>query len=173
MIKVNNDFLNIVNDILENPKFKELKKIKHHGDCNTIYQHSIKTAYFAYKFCKICDLSRKDTIEITRATILHDFYDEEWRYAKRTNFFEMHAFKHGEIAAKNAKKYFNISERQKDAITNHMFPLTIWPHHKEGWVVTLADKVISTKEMYEACVFYLSTPNHKNKILNNNRIIIK
>ena len=27
MIKINNDFLNIVNDILENPKFKELKNI--------------------------------------------------------------------------------------------------------------------------------------------------
>jgi uncharacterized protein len=173
MLTINNDFLNIVNDILENPKFEELKYIKHHGDCNTVYQHSIKTAYFAYRFSLACGLKREEIISTTRTTLLHDFYDANWRYAKRKKLFEMHAFKHGDVAAKNAKKYFNINANESDAIKNHMFPLTAWPHHKIGWILTLSDKVISTKEMCEACAFYLSNNKQKTKIIKNNRIKIK
>lgn len=165
MIKINKDFKIIVNDILSNSKFKELDKMKHHGNCNTTYQHSIKTAYFAYKFCNFCNMNREDTERITRATLLHDFYDSNWRYKKHRPFFKKHAFKHGEEAAKNAFELFNITDKQRDAIEHHMFPLTKWPKHKDGWVVTFADKIISTQEMCVACVYFFSTTKHKDKML--------
>lgn len=174
MIKISKDFLNIVLDILENPKFQELKVLKHHGSSNTVYEHSIRTAYFAFKFCKEINLKKEDIISTTRATLLHDFFCYDWKLRKPQKFLQKHAFQHGKVAAENADKYFQINENQKDAIKNHMFPLTPWPHHKEGWIVTFADKVISIEEFCQAGIFYFSSRNRKKKILEkNNKIKIR
>ena len=171
MIKIDEEFKIMVNDILSNPKFKELNNMKHHGGCNTTYQHCIKTAYFAYNFCHFCNLNHEDTERITRATLLHDFYDKNWRYKKHRPFFKKHVFKHGEEAAKNATLFFNITEKQKDAIVHHMFPLTKWPKYKDGWIVTFSDKVISTQEMCNACIYFFSTPKHKIKMAESSKKI--
>ena len=49
---------------------------------------------------------------------------------------------------KNAKKYFNITNKEASMIKTHMFPLTpIPPLSREGWVLTMADKSTSINEI--------------------------
>ena len=42
---------------------------------------------------------------------------------------------------------FELSDIEKDLIAHHMWPLTPCPpHHREAWLVCLADKMVSTRE---------------------------
>lgn len=50
-------------------------------------------------------------------------------------------------AARRANRLFGLDERQRSAITSHMFPLAPVPRNSEGWVLTLADKLVASREM--------------------------
>lgn len=162
-MKETNDFLEIIKDIIEHPQFIEMKSIQHHGKNNNTYLHSYRTALFAYNMAKFFKFSKKELISTTRAAMLHDFFCYDWRkkvYKKDLEqlkgimkFKNLHCFVHPQIAVKNANKYFNITERQKDAIENHMFPLSFHcPKNKESWVVTFSDKVIASEEIFKTTI---------------------
>lgn len=155
----NQEFMRITQDILEHPAFLRTKTVIHHGKENTVYIHSVATAFFAYRTAKRLRLSDEDIISVTRAALLHDFTGYDWRKDKQDEvnykglrkLWHMHAFQHGYRAANNAAHYFGLSDKQKDAIKKHMFPLVpFFPRHKEGWIVTYSDKVIASKEMSQA-----------------------
>ena len=60
----------------------------------------------------------------------------------------MQGFSHPKTAAYNARKYFDIDDKQADMIETHMFPLTACPpKSREGWLLTLADKLVAIREM--------------------------
>lgn len=151
-----NEFMDITEDILSHPEFTKTKKIAHHGQDNSVYEHSISTAFFAYRTAKRLHLKHKDVVSISRAALLHDFFGYDWRQKTQggkkesilRKIWHMHAFQHGFCAADNAALYFDLSDRQLDAIKTHMFPLVpFMPKHKEGWMVTYSDKMIASKEM--------------------------
>lgn len=162
----NKEFLAIIKDIVEHPRFEEMKNIQHHGKYNNTYIHSYKTALFAYKSAKFFGFSKQDIVSTTRAALLHDFFCYDWRKKTYKNDLEklkgikkiknLHCFVHPIIAANNADKYFKISARQKNAIENHMFPLSFkYPKNKEAWIVTLADKVVATEEIFKTSIYFL------------------
>ena len=65
---------------------------------------------------------------------------------EKHKFFEQHGFTHAKNSLNNCHKYFNqyLNVEIEDAILRHMFPLNIKPpKYKIGWVVTLADKMVS------------------------------
>ena len=68
----------------------------------------------------------------------------------------MHAFVHGHIAAERAKCVFGLSDEECEAIARHMFPLAAIPRTRIAWIVTLADKVVASREMAAAVGGYLS-----------------
>lgn len=165
-MKINKDFLSITKDILDNPDFEKMKEIPHHGKNNNTYEHSLTTALFAYKTANLFHLQRQDVISTTRAALLHDFFCYDWRKKEYKKQFTdrkgvkkikyLHCFIHPQIASENAEKYFNISDRQLNAIQAHMFPLSSkFPKYKESWLVTLADKVIATEELFNTCLYAL------------------
>ena len=48
---------------------------------------------------------------------------------------------------KNASKEYDLTDREKDIIKKHMWPLTVVPPLcREAWLVTAADKYVSTIE---------------------------
>lgn len=164
------NFSKIIRDIKNKPYFKITKEFKHHGKNNTIYKHSIKTAYCVYIFCLFFHLNPTLTKSAVIAALLHDFfgYDwtdpkekktQKWKLEKGFNKIKrMHAFNHGYEAVENASKYFNLNENQKDAILKHMFPLyPIPPKHIEGWLITLADKLVATEECLYIPIYKLKT----------------
>lgn len=153
------NFENIIKDIKNKPFFQDTINYKHHGGNNNIYIHCLKTAYCVYIICLLLHLNPIITKSAVIAALLHDIfgYDwsdhnckqcKKWKYEKGINKIKkMHAFNHGIEAVENTSKYINLNENQKDAIRKHMFPLyPVPPKHIEGWLLTIADKVVATQE---------------------------
>ena len=136
------EFASIINDILKNKKVKEMDSELHHGI--TRYGHSIRVAKATYKCAKKL---RLDYVSATRAAMLHDFYlDSDFDKSIET---KEKLKTHAEVAVENAKKYFNISEKEANIIGSHMFPLgNIKPKYKESWLVTSMDKSVAIYEGY-------------------------
>ncbi len=140
-LKKTSEFLQIVDDIINNEKFLALKHELHHGISR--YEHSMRVAKMTYMMTKKMHL---DYERATRAALLHDFFidkDTECYTTKET--FKVHP----KIALINAKKYFDIDKKQANMIEAHMFPVSnIIPKYKESWIVTLSDKIVASHEMY-------------------------
>ena len=146
-------------DIIAHPLFQELRGCPHHGGENSLYAHSISTAKCAYRLGRRFHLTEDRVRALTRAALLHDFFgynrqsDRHRRYIRRYSGWErfkhMHAFIHGSHAANRASRIFDLDQRQCSAIASHMFPLAPWPKNSEAWLLTLADKVVASKEMGE------------------------
>ena len=133
-IKKQIEFSSIISDILKNQEIIDLRYEYHHGISRL--DHSFNVAKLTFNICKIFNI---DTIkETTRAALLHDFYRS----------FEDSSFTHHPlVAAKNAKRVFNINKMQEDIIACHMFPATLkLPKYKETWIVSLSDKIVAIKE---------------------------
>ncbi len=140
-IKRNIEFYQIIEDIIKNKKFINLKEDMHHGITRLDHSLSVaKTAYFLSTKLKM-----KNYVDVTRAALLHDFYNNEDLNGKAI------IIKHPQVAALNATKIFNINDIQINAIKAHMFPLgVVLPKYKESWLVNIADKFVATYE----CIKY-------------------
>ena len=140
-LKKTYEFNQIVEDILKHEEFLKLQHELHHGISR--FEHSVRVAKMAYRMSKKLGM---DYERVTRAALLHDFYTDEdtLKYnAKQT------LKTHPSIALDNAKKYFDLDKMQENIIEAHMFPLTKKiPAYKESWLVSGADKVVATHEMY-------------------------
>lgn len=134
----NENFYYIIDDILQNQSFQKLKEIKHHGI--TRYNHLLRVAYYTYIVSKKLDLKY---VEATRGALLHDFFFDETKEEKTHQALKSHP----DYALKNATKYFELTELEKDIIKNHMFPVTkSIPHYKESYLVDLIDDICSCYE---------------------------
>lgn len=157
------EWLSIVKPIIDSNEFLVRKHFLHHEN-ESLYEHLIKVSIKSFKLAK---KYKANTSNSAIAGLLHDFYPEAWQYSddlknidkkyseilrtnKKFSFFEKHGFVHGYKAKENSKKYYSkfVNERILDAISKHMFPLSIFtknkfPKYKESWIVTYADKIIS------------------------------
>lgn len=143
------EFYEINKDILENSKFNELKKYKHHGI--TRYEHCLRVAYYTYIVTR---KRNKNYKEVTRAALLHDFFTDEVENLSSFKRF----YSHPKHAIENSKKYFNISKLQEDIIKSHMFPIGLTvPKHKESWLVDLIDDYSAVVERLSSFKLKLAT----------------
>lgn len=149
------EFENLVCDILENENFLETKKDLHHGTSK--YEHSVRVAKLSYKLSKIF---KADVRSTTRAGLLHDFF-----FGTRKEKPENSYLRHPVTASNNAKKYFNVSLLEAEAIKTHMFHQVLLkkvfpfinrkekvsikefkPKSKEGWIICASDLLVSVME---------------------------
>lgn len=134
----NSEFHSIVKPILDNCNFIDTKEITHHGI--TRYEHSMRVAYYSYIVTKFLRLDYKET---TIAALLHDFFLNEVEGKKQITKLRQHPT----YALENAKKYFDLSEKQEDIIKTHMFPVTFTPpKYLESWIVDIIDDIASIYE---------------------------
>lgn len=140
------EFLYIVNPILNDKEFLRRKTFKHHGN-TSVYEHSFAVSYYAYMMAKKLHLNYSKVRNTAIAGMLHDFYYKDWTTNKeKLPLFKMHGFVHAKQAKDNSIKYFPalMNKRIENAIERHMFPLNITPpKYIEGWLVTLSDKFVS------------------------------
>ena len=54
------------------------------------------------------------------------------------------------LAARRAGRYFPLDDRQCAAIRSHMFPLAPMPRNSEAWILTMADKMVASREVSAA-----------------------
>ena len=133
------EYLNIVKDILNNDKFNELKTCEHHG--MTRYEHSLKVSYHAYKYAKKHNLDYK---EVAIGGLLHDFFITK-KLGRKEKFLS--TFTHPKIARVNALDTFKVNEKEEDIIVSHIFPFGGYaPKYTESWLVNLYDKKIGFNE---------------------------
>lgn len=133
-------------DILSSEKFKSTRDNVQHGSIH-VHRHSIDVAKQSLIISKALHLKVNEK-EMVRGALLHDYFLYDWHNKDREDYKVLHGFYHPGIALKNAKKDFNLTEREQDIIKKHMWPLTLvyFPRYKESWVVTMADKYCSTLE---------------------------
>ena len=145
----NSEFHRIVKPLLDNCPFEETKKSKHHGI--TRYEHSMRVAYFSYIVTKLLRLDYKET---TEAALLHDFFTDEVK--EKNGIARLR--QHPSCAVENAKKYFELSDKQEDIIKTHMFPVTFTPPKDiESWIVDLVDDVASIYERGKTMKYEIKT----------------
>ena len=138
----NREYMNIISDILDNDKFLNIEKCKHHG-INRL-EHSLKVSYYSYCIAKKLKLNYVDT---ARGGLLHDFFMSEDLTAKEQKFkFATHPYH----SLENASNNFCLSDLEKDIIINHMFPTLPHkvPKYMESWLVSFVDKGIALYEFY-------------------------
>ncbi len=134
-------------DILASENFQKLKTFIQHGNV-TVYEHCIHVALCAIKLNEKLGIRAK-TRELVRGALLHDYFLYHWHNADApgNTHPKLHGFYHPGIALRNATRDFTLTEREKDIIKKHMWPLTVkLPRCREAWVVCLADKYASTLE---------------------------
>lgn len=146
------EFLTIVRDFVESNEFDILTKRKHHIQ-TSVSDHVLRVAYLCYRHNKKNPKSKVDVQELIRSAMLHDFFFYD-RYDKQTREFGrmQHVFRHPKIALNNAIGcYPDLTDNEKDAIKNHMFPLTITPPKtKCGWLICWYDKVAAIEDYMES-----------------------
>ncbi|MCM1370456.1 MAG: HD domain-containing protein [Clostridium sp.] len=139
----NQEYYEIVKDIINSNEFQRRKEYKHHGT-QSVYEHSLKISIISYKLAKILGINYKNC---AISGLLHDFYNNPWQDKnKKTTFLKMHGFVHASEALQNSKKYFPqyMNKRIENTILRHMFPLNIIPpKYIEGWIITIVDKYVS------------------------------
>ena len=165
------NFSQITEDILCHPRFQALRERWHHGGENSLFDHSVDTARCAYQLARRFHLKEERVAAVTRAAMLHDFFCYDWRSPAHQRFVRrysglkrvshMHAFTHGALAARRAGRLFHMDERQKAAITSHMFPLAPMPRNSEAWILTLADKIVASREMSATVGYHMRRWYHK------------
>lgn len=142
--KNDKEYLTCVQDILDSPVFNRMDAYYQHGH-TTCKEHCIRVSYMSYKLCRKYGL---DYFETSRAALLHDLFLYDWHtHAKETGEY-FHGFTHPRVAMNNAAKYFDVTEKEKDMILRHMWPLTpIPPRSKEGFTIIYADKFCGLSEI--------------------------
>ena len=139
------EFYKLAEPILRNSEFQRRRTFLHHQD--SVYEHSLRVAWTAYKMAKRIQLYKKINIQnVVIGALLHDFYLKPWRENKNPILWKKHGFIHGSIAAMNSYQFFPdlMNIRIENAIKRHMFPLTVIPpRYIEGWIITMADKYVS------------------------------
>ena len=132
-------------DILSSKEHKACDKYIQHGD-TSVRDHSISVA------CMCVNLAQKthlkyDYSALVRGALLHDYFQYDWH---TKNHPKLHGWRHASLALENAANDFCVNPVEADMIKKHMFPfnLTAIPRYKETFILTLADKICSCKEVF-------------------------
>lgn len=132
-------------DILESDNFKKTGSFIQHGNM-TVNNHCINVAKCSLAISKKLGISCSQR-ELVRGALLHDYFLYDWHDKNREDKKRLHGFYHPGIALKNAAREYPLTNREKDIIRKHMWPLTVVPPRcREAWIVTTADKYCSLME---------------------------
>lgn len=127
---------------------KELNKYYQHGK-TTIFVHVRNVSFASYKVASFLNSKFKANIDLETlitSAYMHDLFMYDWHEKSTTH--RLHGYTHPKVAAENAKKYCNATEKMQKIIKTHMWPLTITkiPTSKEAWILCICDKHVALKE---------------------------
>lgn len=144
-IYTDKDFIQIIEDIINNETVKKMRNFKQHYE-TSCFDHCLISSYYCYILCKKLKL---DYVSCSRAAMLHDLFLYDWR-KKQNGRKGLHAFTHPKTAYENSVKLFNLNKKEKDIILKHMWPVTIsLPKYRESFILTFVDKYCAINESYQ------------------------
>ena len=134
----------LLKGIADDPNALEMQKFIQHGSVTT-YEHCMRVTRIAF-WLNIHLHARADEGSLVKGAFLHDFYLYDWHNC--SNITHWHGFKHARIARYNAETVFKLTDKEKDIIQSHMWPLTFRhvPTCREAIIVCLADKYCAVVE---------------------------
>ena len=143
------NYKDIYPNIMNNKTYLSLINVPRHGTTNTL-SHSIRVANAAEKLAPKLGVDKNSAVKVG---LLHDFCLVNY-YIKDLTIHDgrWYCFYHPEDAVENSlKEGFTLTDKEQQAILSHMFPLaTHIPKSRLALVLTLADKYVATKEIYES-----------------------
>lgn len=132
-------------DILQSRNFRRTKEHIQHGNM-TVNNHCMNVAKCSLAFSQKLHINCNER-ELIRGALLHDYFLYDWHDKDHIKPHNLHGFYHPGRALRNADREYELTEREKDIIRKHMWPLTVVPPMcREGWIVTMADKWCSLME---------------------------
>ncbi|MGN1418076.1 MAG: HD domain-containing protein [Acutalibacteraceae bacterium] len=151
-------FFEFVKDIYFSDEVQSLAQYEQHLDINRL-QHITSVAYLSYKICKHFGWNFKSA---AKCAMMHDLFYYDWRDGTSGKWHRLHGYKHPHYAAMNAKELCpDLSKKEAEIISHHMWPLTIAPPTSvEGLVICLADKYCAANELR-----YSLSKNYKERFL--------
>ncbi|MCR5053616.1 MAG: HD domain-containing protein [Lachnospiraceae bacterium] len=136
-------FHTITKKLRDDEKIKRMNEYMQHGRVST-FEHVERVARTAFRIDKFFHFKSKEK-ELLRGAYLHDYFLYDWHHHDGP----LHGPYHPKAALKNALKDFkDLTEREKNIIESHMWPLNITriPRCREAVIVCVADKIVSIKE---------------------------
>ncbi len=136
------EFMGLVDDLLQDPDVQSMANYKQHSKGYSCLDHSVYVAYISFLVCRRLNL---DYVSAARAGLLHDFSLKDW---ETDEMGVERLWKHPHMALENAENKYDLSDKEKDIIVKHMWPLTRpLPKYKESFVISLVDKFCAVIEM--------------------------
>lgn len=131
----------IVGDLLQDKSVQAMKDLPQHSKYCSCYDHSLYVAYLSFLMCRRLGL---DYVAAARGGMLHDFSLRNW---ETEDHGISRLWQHPHMALQNAEERYELSDKERDIIVKHMWPLTRpLPRHRESFVVSLADKICAVME---------------------------
>lgn len=132
-----------LNEAIRNSRLGDTNEFIQHGD-TTCLLHTAAVAYYSTMLAECLGI-RVSKKELIRGALLHDYFLYDWHDGKKER--RIHGFTHPKTALVNAMEDFELTEKEKDIIKRHMFPLTLVPpRFRESIIVCLVDKYCSLYE---------------------------
>ena len=135
-------FYRTLRDLERDPQVCRMKHYTQHKGTAT-FCHCRGVALSSFRLAQKLGC-RNDEDALARRAMLHDFH----LYTREKKDIQ-HLFKHPRVALRNAEEAFHLNEKERNIITSHMWPLTMFsvPRSKEAVLVMLADKYCAFREM--------------------------
>lgn len=135
-------FLQTTRELLESDQVRMMGRWKHHGPISTL-DHSLFVAYWSYRAAKALGL---DARAAARGGLLHDLYLYDSKDKSAHPGWQ--CFDHPRAAARNAGELTQLSDKERNIILSHMWPLGgALPRSREAWLVDLVDTLCAGLEM--------------------------
>lgn len=143
-------FSETLRELEERPEILLLKQYRQHKIADTFtHSHNVAVCahYLAVRWKKQVNMK-----ELATGAMLHDYYLYNVKESGLTDY--QHGIRHPVTALKNAEKIFELSEKEKNIIVSHMWPLPFSkkPACMEAWLVSMADKYCAFQEMYRGVI---------------------
>lgn len=132
----------LMEQMASDPRVLQMKKFIQHGNV-TSYDHVFRVARESLKVARRLHL-KVDEESLIRSAILHDYYLYDWH----GHGDHLHGYHHPYIAAENAARDFDLTQKELKSIETHMWPLNIKdpPTSNEALAICIADKICSIHE---------------------------
>lgn len=136
-------FRNTVSGLLKQRDVRTMNRFVQHAEISTL-EHCISVAYVSLWLSEKLRW-RVDRSSLVRGAVLHDFFLYDWH--EKSGRKGLHGFTHPRAALENAEARFQLTDRERDIIVKHMWPLTpVPPKCREAFLVGAADKYCSLVE---------------------------
>ena len=136
------EYYSYVEDIISHPEVQRLAQYKQHGDSDRL-QHSMSVSFMGFLLARKL---RWDAKAVARGGLLHDLF---FYYSQDKVFQGLHFLVHPKVALANSEALFNLTDKERDIISCHMFPVCDrFPRYKESHIIQLVDKYCAMNEAF-------------------------